>query len=101
MCDTSEEIREEGRQEVLEEMRKEMRGLTEELREEGRREVREEMRNLTKEIREKGREEGRAKGVAEEQARMIVNMLRNGLSMEQITAITDMSEAAVLQCIRN
>ncbi len=101
MCDTSEEIREEGRQEVLEEMRKEMRGLTEETREEGRREVREEMRNLTKEIREKGREEGRAKGVAEEQARMIVNMLRNGLSMEQITAITDMSEAAVLQCIRN
>ena len=101
MSDTSEEIREEGRQEVLEEMRKEMRGLTEETREEGRREVREEMRNLTKEIREKGREEGRAKGVAEEQARMIVNMLRNGLSMEQITAITDMSEAAVLQCIRN
>ncbi len=82
MCDTSEELREEGRQEV----REEMRGLTEEIRKEG---------------REEGREEGRAKGIAEEQARIIVNMLRNGLSMEQITAITDMSESAVLQCIKN
>ena len=95
MCDTSEEIREEGRQEVLEEMRKEMRGMTEELREEGRREVREEMRNLREEIREEGRTEGMAEG----QALLIMNMFRNGMSVEQISSVTDMDKSEVKQLI--
>ena len=103
MCDTSEEIREEGRQEV----REEMRGLTEEIREEGRREVREEMRGLTEEIREEGREEGRtegiaegrAKGLAEGRALLIMNMFRNGMSIEQISSVTDMDKSEVKQLV--
>ena len=103
MCDITEEIREEGRREV----REEMRGLTEELREEGRREVREEMRNLTEEIREegrqegreKGREEGRTEGIAEGQALLIMNMFRNGMSIEQISSVTDMDKSEVKQLV--
>jgi predicted transposase/invertase (TIGR01784 family) len=80
MCDTSEEIREEGRREV----REEMRNLTEEIRQEG---------------REKGREEGRIEGLAEGQALLIMNMFRNGMSIEQISSVTDMDKSEVKQLV--
>ncbi len=52
-----------------------------------------EMSDIDEEIRE----EGRAEGAAEEQARMVVNMIREGFSMGQIIAVTNMSKSAVRQ----
>ena len=69
MCDISEEIREEGR-------------------EEGR-----------KEGRTEGMIEGHAKGLAEGQALLIMNMFRNGMSIEQISSVTDMDKSEVKQLV--
>ena len=66
-----------------------------------------EMCDISEEIREEGRKEGRtegmfeghAKGLAEGQALLIMNMFRNGMSIEQISSVTDMDKSEVKQLV--
>ena len=73
-----------GQSKGVNEMREIMNELWQEGHEEGRKE---------------GREEGRAEGMAKGQALLIMNMFRNGMSIEQISSVTDMDKSEVKQLV--